>query len=109
MSSPSGKEEIVVLGAVVRAHGLKGTLRVRWFGESPPSLDPPESILLRPTAGPPRRERLEWIRPHPKGVLLKLAGVNSPETAKLLVGAEIGIDRCDLPEPGEGEVLAILD
>ena len=93
------------MGSVVRAHGLKGTLRVRSFAESPRSFEGCERVLLRPKDGPESWEKVEWARPHPKGVLLKLSGINSPESAKLLIGTEIGVDRCDLPDLQDGEYL----
>ena len=93
----------MIMGTVVRVHGLGGALRVRSYAESPRSFDQLERVLLCPEEGSERWEGVEWIKPHSKGILLKLDGVNSPETAKLLVGAEIGIDRCDLPDLQDGE------
>ena len=82
---------------------MKGALRVRSYADSPQSFESPRKILLRPEQGPERWAGVEWIRPHPKGVLLKLEGIDTPEMAGLLKGAEIGADRCDLPDLEDGE------
>ncbi len=103
MSRDSIKENFIVLGVVIQAHGLKGTIRVRSFAESPQSFEAARKILLRPENGPERWTEVEWTKPHPKGVLLKLNGIDTPEKAGLLKGAEIGVDRCDLPDLQEGE------
>ena len=39
----------------------------------------------------------------PRGVLAKLAGIDTPEEARLKVGAEVGVPRSALPPPAQGE------
>jgi 16S rRNA processing protein RimM len=38
-----------------------------------------------------------------KGVLAKLAGIETPEEARLYVGAELGVARSEMPPPAAGE------
>ena len=105
MSNRSGSEKVIILGSVTRAHGLKGIIRVRSFADSPQSFEGLGRVLLRPKEGPDRWIRVEWIGPHPRGVLLKLKGVDNPESAELLVGMEVGVERSALPELDPGEFL----
>lgn len=95
----------MVLGSVARPHGLKGAFRVRSFAESPQSFQGLGRVWLEPRQGSGGWRKIEWIRAHPKGVLLKVEGIDDPETAALLKGAEIGADRGSLPKPDPGEFL----
>ena len=38
-----------------------------------------------------------------KGVLAKLAGIDTPEDARLYVGAELGVARSEMPQTAPGE------
>lgn len=40
---------------------------------------------------------------HGKSVILRFEGVNDRDTAESLLGAEIGVERSDLPDPAEGQ------
>ena len=46
--------------------------------------------------------RVEWAKPHTKGILLALKGVGNREEAEALIGCEILIERARLPELDEG-------
>ncbi len=103
MSNPKELRRPVVLGQVVKAHGLKGGLRVASWAESVESYSRFKEVWLRPKGGVVRRLALEWARPHPKGVILKLAGIDFRDQAEELVGAEIVVPRDALPETEAGE------
>jgi 16S rRNA processing protein RimM len=70
--------------------------------------DPPDNILayrvwLIGNAGNWRPVEVEDGKVTGKGVLAKLAGIETPEDARLGAGAEIGIPRAELPPPAPGE------
>ncbi len=94
---------MVILGRVVRPHGLKGEVRVSSFARSLVSFIGQGEVWLKPIQGRERFLSLEWAREHPKGVLLKLKGIDDPEEARVLVGAEVGVSRSALPATEEGE------
>jgi len=85
----------VPIGFVLRAHGLRGWLRVRG-GESILSLsqvyvaDQPMKVVRA------QRDKDEF--------LVELQGVADRDAAELLKGAELSADREQLPPPGEDEV-----
>jgi len=83
------------IGYIVRAHGVKGELRVECHAESPDLLR--DEVYL-----PEPRRILESRRAH--GVLLlRLEGVESREEAEALRGRPLRIPRARLPELPPGE------
>ena len=96
-------ERLVTLGRVTGAHGLQGWIRVH------SETSPRENIatfrhLLLGRNGAWQRWRLNAGRRQGKTVVLKLRGCNDRGAAEALVGAEIAIERAQLPqleEPGE--------
>lgn len=93
---------MVVLGTVGGAFGVQGWVRISSY------TDPPENILdydnwLMGRAGHWQPVKVEAGRMTAKGVQVKLAGIQTPEQARLQTGAEIAVLRSQLPatEPGE--------
>lgn len=90
---------LVPIGAVVRAHGVRGWIRVRCFHEASTALGEASRLFLD---GEPQRveqaspERAEW--------LVKLAGVDDRDAAESLRGLEVALPREDLPAPDDGEL-----
>lgn len=93
----------MVLGRVVKVHGLQGAVRIESYAASADSFAGPQNLQVKSRDGQVRRAKVEWLRPHPKGWRLKFHGVDDPEAAQGLVGAEVGLSRSELPEPAEGE------
>ena len=92
----------VVLGQVGGAFGVQGWVRIQSY------TDPPENILgfgrwQLGRAGQWREVEVEDGKMTAKGVLAKLAGVETPEDARLDTGAEIAVARDELPAPAPGE------
>lgn len=95
-------ERIVVLGRVGAPFGVQGWLRISSY------TDPPDNILAYRVwqigdVGKWRPVEVEDGKVTGKGVLAKLAGVETPEDARLATGAQIGIPREELPPPAPGE------
>jgi 16S rRNA processing protein RimM len=95
-------ERMVTLGRIAGTFGVKGWIKVQSF------TDPPENILEYDNWR--MRQRDEWQpvkveggRVTGKRVIAKLEGIDTPEDARLYVGAELGVARSELPEPKPGE------
>lgn len=92
----------MILGRVVKAHGLRGEVKVALVAES---WEPFRSLgrcwLGRPAA-PLQPFRLERERGRGRAVVLKLGGVDTPEAAAGLVGHEVAIPRAEAPPLPEG-------
>jgi len=92
----------VVLGQVGGAFGVQGWVRIQSF------TDPPENILKfghwqLGRAGQWREIEVEDGKVTAKGVLVKFAGVATPEDARLATGSEIAVAREELPAAAPGE------
>jgi len=102
LASDTTRDRIIVLGKIAGPFGVQGWMKVASF------TDPPDNILdyERWQVGSPgnwAEVKLEAGRMTGKGVLAKLAGVESPEAARTRVGQEIGVWRSELPPPAPGE------
>lgn len=92
----------MVLGRIAGAFGVQGWVKVSSY------TDPPENILdygvwQLGRAGRWQALELEEGRVTGKGVLAKLAGVDTPEQARLHAGAEVAVPRSALPPAAPGE------
>ncbi|MGB9616167.1 MAG: ribosome maturation factor RimM [Desulfomonilaceae bacterium] len=94
MSSPRW----VVIGKVIKAFGIKGELRVRPYTES---LEAFQSSLRLEIGG--SVFEVVHVRPHKGDVLVALAGVEDPETAKTLSGLLVRTEADSLPEKEDDE------
>lgn len=101
-SAGRSPERIIVLGRIGGAFGVQGWVKITSFTE------PPENILNYGVWQVGREGRWQPVeiengRVTGKGVLAKLAGIDTPEDARLQVGADIGIARGELPPAAPGE------
>lgn len=90
---------LVIIGRVVGVYGVRGWIKVL------SSTEPPEAILDYPSWQ--LRRGSEWRslaltegRRYGKGILAHLAACDDREVARDLIGAEIAVQRNELPDPG---------
>ena len=93
-----GEGQRVKLAAVAGAHGIKGEVRLKLFGDSAESLAQHPQLFV---GGSERR--LTSVRPAGKGAVARFEGVADRNTAELLRGSLIEIDRDALPPLAEDE------
>jgi 16S rRNA processing protein RimM len=95
-------DRIVVMGRIGGSFGVQGWVKVNSYTEPPGNILDYEVWQL---GGAGRWEPIEVEagRVTAKGVLAKLAGIDTPEAARLKVGIEVGVPRSALPPPAEGE------
>lgn len=92
----------VVLGRVGAPFGVRGWLKVQSF------TDPPEGIVRYPVWQLERdgslghRTVLDWKRAG-SGVAVQLEGIETREAAQALTGAEVQVERAELPPTAAGE------
>lgn len=84
---------LLILGKVIRPHGLEGLLRVWSYARSEASFLDAGRVILRSVSGNVREYRVLTVRPHKNILLMKLVGVNSLDQAEDLRGAEVLINR----------------
>jgi len=92
----------MILGRVVKVHGIQGEVKVALVAESWEPFRTLGRCWLGPPAGPLLPFRLQGGRGRGRAVVLKLADVDTPEAAAGLVGYEMAIPREEAPAPPEG-------
>lgn len=102
MGDAQAEDRWVVLGKVGSTFGVQGWVRITSY------TDPPDNILdydrwYLHRAGQWEEVEVEDARMTAKGVLAKLAGIETPEEARLQVGIEIAVLRSKLPPTAPGE------
>ena len=85
--------ELLLLGSVTRPHGLDGVLRVHSYAESAASYTRAGRVILSPGGGEKQEFQVVSARPHKKGVLLGLKGLDSVEAAEAFRNAEVYVPR----------------
>ena len=86
--------DMLAVGGVVKTHGVRGHVRVRSYsGESAHILGLKRVLIGKESA---RREYVvEEIRTAGRDMLVKLAGVDTPEDAAVLRGSDLWVGRED--------------
>ena len=95
-------KQLVALGVVVGAHGVRGELRVKLHNPESDLIDQPARLVLR-SGRETRVVEVEHSRPHRHGRLMKVYGIDDRDAALELRGGELCVDRSMFPQPEEGE------
>jgi 16S rRNA processing protein RimM len=92
----------LTLGQVAKPHGLQGEVLVALFADAWTPFEGLARCWVSGQDGAFRPLEVEGSRSHGAGVILKLAGVETPEAAAALVGSELAIPRAEAPAPAPG-------
>ncbi len=106
MTAGSPPADLLSIGRVSRAHGLRGELRVELHFAGSDALSRVQQVWLSESADAPSGARgftLEEARAVPKAYLVKLEGVSDRNAAELLRGRTLWVERSALPETDEDE------
>lgn len=97
-------DELVLVGAVAQAHGIRGELRIHQFNPDSDALWNADTVHLR-RKGRRTTETfaIRKIRPHNKGPLLSLEGCSTRNQAEELRGAEVLLPADQLPDLDDDE------
>jgi 16S rRNA processing protein RimM len=100
-------EDLLLVGRVAKAHGVRGELKAIPETDDPARLRGLREVFVGPSADAARPFAVEALRtaPHPKGttLLVKLAGIASPEAADALRGQGLYAPASRLPPLEEDE------
>ncbi len=95
--------ELVYVGKIVRARGVGGELEMAPLGEAVLKLGEGTELLLERDEGEePREFHVSGVRRLGSRVGLRLEGVDTPESARPLVGHSAMIEAAALPELPDG-------
>jgi 16S rRNA processing protein RimM len=95
--------KLVELGRIVKPHGVRGEVKIRLHWAESETLTKMRSVLLVRESGALETWRVESVRGGPKGVLLKLEGIDDRDAAETLRDAAVNVERTALPELEPGE------
>ncbi len=92
--------DLLLMGVIVGAHGIKGEVKIKTFSETPESLSAYGSLQSK--AGS-QRFKIKRQRVAKGVVIAKLIGVNDRNGAEALKGTELYVSRDDLPELSDAD------
>ena len=92
----------VVVGVVLRPHGVRGALKVDVQSDTPERFAPGSELLLVPPRGRPRKVVVRTYRPAGGPAHIGLTGVDDRDAADGLRGARFEIEREHVPEAPTG-------
>jgi 16S rRNA processing protein RimM len=96
-------EDLILIGRVIKSHGLTGLLRIVSYAQSKETFLRAGSVFLKTNQNELHEGKVLSIRPHRSWHLLRLSGLGSREHFSALKGAEILIRRETLQEKQEDE------
>jgi 16S rRNA processing protein RimM len=101
-NQPVQKEQLLVIGIIRGTHGLTGKFKVEsTSGECEHFFDLDEVTLRKDTIE--KTYKVESVEGNVNSLIMKCAGINSPEDAKKLSGSEILVPRNKACPLNEGE------
>jgi 16S rRNA processing protein RimM len=95
-------DDFLLIGRITSAHGIKGALKVFSFAESPSVFESGRLIHLKGNLDREKTFTIQWAKPHARGLLLSLEGIDNRSKAESLIGAELFIEKKSLPALEEG-------
>jgi len=97
-------EDLLLIGKIVKPHGLKGNVKIISYAESVSTYDAIKTVYLKDRNGKVQPLHISKALPAGKGmVILALDEIEDVSKAEALRGLELFIDRKDLEEPAEDE------
>ncbi len=97
------EDDLLPLGRVVKPHGVKGRMKIDYYGEDPGRLSVYREVLIQDGQGRLRGYEVVEATPQPPRILLSLRGIERIEDVLPLLGRTIFIRKRSLPELEPGE------
>lgn len=97
MSRP---KDLIQVGRVLGAYGVKGWIRIDPFGGDASVLLDKPAIWLDDTTS---SQSIAQIKNHSGALVAQLVGVNERDIAQAMRGNGVWVDRADFPEPEDDE------
>jgi 16S rRNA processing protein RimM len=97
------EKNLFPIGRVVKPHGIKGKMKVEYFGKGSHHFSLYREVFIMGEKGRPEPYEILEAIPQPPRLILQLKGIEKIEEAEPLIGKEILIKKEVLPELGEKE------
>ena len=95
--------DVLAIGRLVGAHGIRGEVVIHFHDGSERVLKNGDPIRLKFPGKPHATYRITRARPHKGRIIAVLDTITDRNQAEALIGADIVMDRAELPPLGEGE------
>jgi 16S rRNA processing protein RimM len=91
------------IGRVIKPHGVKGKIKIDYFGEDYDHFSYYKEIFIKDSTGQLKPYEVIQAIPKPPRIILRLKGIERIEEATSLTGREIFVKRENFPPLSEGE------
>jgi len=91
------------IGRVVKSHGVKGKMKVDYFGEDLSQFSFYREVLIEDKTGRLQAYDILEATPQPPRILMRLKGIDRVEDVIPLLGKEVLVRKVALPQLEEGE------
>ncbi len=92
-NKPASSSGLLLVGKVIRPHGLKGLLRVIFYSGSEATFLDAETVIFKTVSGEICEHAVTSVTPHKNIFLMKLEELNSIDEAEAYRDAEILIEK----------------
>jgi len=96
-------EELIPVGKIIGTHGIKGQLKLHSYSGNFESLSTARTVVLKSVDGSLREFTLKGFNANSGKFIINLQGFDDIDLAKPLVGNELCLKRCNLPELTDDE------
>ena len=97
------EKNLFPIGRVVKPHGVKGKMKVEYFGDDLRRFVSYREIFIEDEKGSLESYEILEASPHPPRLILRLKGVEKIEQTQPLIGKTILVEKEALPDLEEGE------
>jgi 16S rRNA processing protein RimM len=97
------EKDLLPIGRVVKPHGVKGKIKVDYFGEDFNHFPLYREVFIKDHVGRLQAYDILEAVPQPPRLILRLKGIERIEEVEPLVGREIFVEKRSLPDLKEGE------
>ena len=97
------EKNLFPIGRVIKPHGVKGKMKVEYFGEDLRRFFSYRKIFIENEKGGLESYEIVEVIPQPPRLILQLSGIEKIEEIEPLIGKMILIEKVSLPELEEGE------
>jgi len=97
------EKDLLPIGRVAKPHGVKGKIKVDYFGEDLTRFPLYREVFIKDRVGQLQAYDILEAVPQPPRLIIQLKGIERREEVETLVGREIFIKKRSLPDLKEGE------
>jgi 16S rRNA processing protein RimM len=90
-------QNLIQIGKIIGAHGIRGAVKVHSFSDSGECYSRFDDLIIVSADGRRLDHKVEWSKPHKKGMRLGIKEITTRDQAETLVGCGIFIARTSLP------------